>query len=260
VSSQSDLISTATTYADEIGLANYICAEYMPGAPLPGDIVNYAARFDPDKMAECRANLEDMRAKYHEFRNGNYAKDLKDKWAGAGGESFQDRWAFLENHVANENDTDSVYSFFNDMLDGMKNVEVAATNLQKSCVHGIEGLGNLRAEYCKALAASTDDGATTLNTIIGYVGTGSGLGSAGGPHGIVAGAIIGFIAGMVVTFVEDVSAQSEVTLPGAPNLTNQMNDMELQLTGALDPGAYGLHDGITYYYPTESVSGEWEDV
>lgn len=262
MSSQSDLISTATTYADQIGLANFICQQYMPSAPLPGDIVNYAARFDPEKMSECRENLKELRAKYHEFRNGNHAKDLAKKWAGAGGTAFQDRWAFLENHIANENDTDSLYTFFNDMLEGMKNIEIAATNLQKSCIHGIEGLADLRAEYCRALATSEDSGSGTVTTIVGYIGTGAGVGSAGGPKGVVAGAIVGLIAGMVVTFVEDATASSTSTLPGTPNLSRQLNDMELQLTGALTPNDYGLHEGgITYYYPkVESIDGPWEDV
>lgn len=241
------LYDKAQDLADDIGVANYLMAQYSPGANMPGDIVNYALRFDLVQLSSICDRLGSLIYVYDEFGKDNSAEQLLEEWEGKGATAFGERWSGLRTHINNES-SDGVQQYLEQQVNDMWNFIFDVEKFQEDCAGALDQLDGLRDRFNAALVEESHDGGEeALSTIASYSGTGAGVGSAGGPTGTIAGALGGALAGMAMAFNAGATSSGDVSESSADDGTAAMSTASDNIGGYFTKEDYGKGGQISHY-------------
>lgn len=245
---------------DDIGVANHLVETYAESADLPGDLLNWAARFDIDEMVDAMKQMKGLHEEYDFMVKPSHSSQLEENWAGAGAIAFMGVWEDLQHHVGPE----VLGKYLKEFTDDLDKLIGNAVKFQEDCVASAEMLRGLREEYCKALVASAAEGEESMqDSVISGAGLGATFGSAGGVPGAIIGSLLGALYGLAEGFgdQEDISKEKEqAKVDSASELGKEQKERVESFDGVIGKdSAYTSGDDSYTKWDPKDVDDEWDE-
>lgn len=181
-----------------IGTADHLMSQ--AGAEvLPGQLINWAVRLDPDALEECIEQFNELRSEYQEVSNELEFERVD--WGGhdgSAGETFKYRWNEMRKHATESEE--SLDRIVEAQVQVMRDLQDKFVNLQQALTGAIdEHLSSVRTQYVKALCAKGSD--AVVESAISNANIGANFGAIGGAKGIAAGTAGGAVFGLIEGFM-----------------------------------------------------------
>ncbi|GAA4919907.1 hypothetical protein LX16_4285 [Stackebrandtia albiflava] len=245
-----------------IGTADHLARLVAPGAATPGQLINWIKRFDTAQLDDIIERLEDLVGPYGNTVSGERIADVSARWTGDGADAFVSRWNQLRMYIGEEEDQGRRNALA-EQLGAMKDLRAKIQELYDGCAADIETyLGNLRAEYVKALCRDADGAA--LKQALTDGGTGSGWGSPFGLVGTAAGTAVGAVVGLINGFSTACQQRATALFGTGTNIHDLATTLSKEAS-ALELAADGT-DGLSLefqaYSPDTRAAGveDWDEL
>ena len=148
------LITTATTYSEDIAMACYLHSQVAPTSPTPGDIISWICRLQPAAMLQDADNLKAL-ALHLDKIDATQVRDLYEGadpgWEGPAGLAFKERWENDFLTYVGKDGASGLRLAFKESERMLYNIANQAERLQEKCQAYIEdNLVGLRERFITA--------------------------------------------------------------------------------------------------------------
>lgn len=165
----SDLESAANANLLNIGTADFLVQKQNADAPTPGELINWALRFDMLALELKIADLKKLLAEYDEIATAKNIDAIEAGWDGMGAQVFIYRWKEFQEYLGT--DSPGLQNVLNEQIQSMEAVRTTAEEFIKGCTDDINNeLCKVRKQFVKALCSDSDISA--LMSAVGITGLG----------------------------------------------------------------------------------------
>ncbi len=154
IQSANALASAANDNLLNIGTADFLVQRQAADCPTPGELINWALRFDLQPLEAKIADLKALLKQYEEIATAKNIDVLEDNWDGMGAQVFSCRWKEFQEYLGNDT---GLQKTLEAQIKSLESVRTTAEEFMKACTDEINNqLCKVRRKFVKALCRDGD--------------------------------------------------------------------------------------------------------